>query len=103
MDVRMASSVCNKPQILSTGAASGLLLAAATSQVGLGLLCFVALIPLLWLIDRGARPRAAAAAGWLAGAILFGVALAWVPIAGFRGLLLLFLILFKSNLAGWSW
>jgi len=88
----MASSVCSKPQILSAGAASGLLLAAATSQVGLGLLCFVALIPLLWLIDRGARPSAAAAAGWLAGAILFGVALAWVPIAGFRGLLLLFLI-----------
>jgi apolipoprotein N-acyltransferase len=88
----MVANVCSRLQIVQAGAASGLLLAAATSQIGLGLLCFVALIPLLLLIDRGARPRAAGAAGWLAGVILFGVALAWVPLAGFRGLPLLLLI-----------
>ena len=76
-------------QVLGAGGAAGVLLLAATAQVGVGLLCFVALLPLLALIDSGVRPGAAAAAGWLCGIVLFGSVLAWAPIAGYRGVLLL--------------
>jgi apolipoprotein N-acyltransferase len=67
---------------------SGVLLAVATAQVGFGLLCFVALVPLLAAIDAGPSPRRAACAGWLCGIIFFGSALAWVPLSGFGGSLL---------------
>jgi apolipoprotein N-acyltransferase len=60
---------------------------------------FVALVPLLAYIDRGARPRAAAACGWLAGLIFFACALAWVPLAGFRGHLLLVVGLYVAVVA----
>jgi apolipoprotein N-acyltransferase len=77
------------PRDVWSGAAlSGVLLATATAQVGFGLLCFVALVPLLAAIDAGATPRRAAAAGWLCGIVFFGSALAWVPLSGFGGSLL---------------
>ena len=71
-----------------SAAASAALLAAATAQIGLGLLVFVGLVPLLLAIDRDPHPGRAAAAGWFCGILFFSAALAWVPLAGFRGLLL---------------
>ena len=76
------------PEPWFSAALSAGLLSAATSQLGLGLLAFIALVPLLRAIDDDPRPWRAAAAGWLCGALFFGVALAWVPLAGFRGVLL---------------
>lgn len=67
---------------LASGGLSGLLLAAATAQVGLGPLCFVALVPLLIRIDAGAPPSQAAVAGGLGGVLFFGCALGWVPAVG---------------------
>jgi apolipoprotein N-acyltransferase len=56
--------------------------------VGLGWLSFVALVPLLVAVDRGAGLRRAALAGWIAGVVFFAFALAWIPLAGIRGALL---------------
>lgn len=81
------------------GLASGALLAAATAQIGLGLLVVVALWPLLRAIDRGASPAAAAVAGWVGGVLLFGVAALWVVLAGFRGVLLGVLAVYVGILA----
>ena len=64
---------------------SGFLLAAATAQLGLGLVAFVALVPFLSAIDAAPSPRRAAGAGWVCGVIFFTCALAWVPLSGQRG------------------
>jgi apolipoprotein N-acyltransferase len=73
--------------------------------VGLGLLAFVALLPLLCIVDSGASPARAGAAGWLSGVVLFGCALAWVPLSGFGGILLAvaiaYVLLVAVSLAAW--
>ena len=74
---------------LAAGALSGVLLAAATAQVGVGWLAFVGLLPLLRAIASGAGPARAAAAAWLGGVIFFAVGFAWMPLAGFGGVPLL--------------
>ncbi|MEE8557910.1 MAG: apolipoprotein N-acyltransferase [Myxococcota bacterium] len=70
------------------GCLTGALLALATAQVGLGVVGFLGLVPLLVAIDRGVSPRSAALGGWLGGILFFSVALAWIPLSGFRGTLL---------------
>jgi apolipoprotein N-acyltransferase len=64
---------------------SGVLIALATADLGSGLLGFCALLPLLLAIDAGVPARRAATLGWLAGAIAYGVGMAWAPLAGIRG------------------
>ena len=70
------------------GCLTGALLALATAQVGLGVLGFVGLVPLLVAIDRGSSPCRAALGAWLGGVLFFSVALAWIPVSGFRGTVL---------------
>ncbi|MBW2414322.1 MAG: apolipoprotein N-acyltransferase [Deltaproteobacteria bacterium] len=84
---------------LAAGALSGALLAVATAQVGLGLLAFAGLVPLLWAIDRGGSAAAAAGAGAAGGLVFFGCAVSWVPLAGFGGPLVLFLCIYVAGLA----
>ena len=81
------------------GLLSGALLAACTSQIGLGPLCFVALVPLLVALDRAPRAAPAFRAGSLCGAVLFGCALSWVPLAGYRGPGLMLLAVYVALLA----
>ena len=76
-----------------------MLLALATAQVGLGVVGFAALVPLLLLIDRGVGPLAAGAAGWLAGLVLYGCALAWIPLSSFPPRLVLVAALYVPLLA----
>jgi apolipoprotein N-acyltransferase len=64
---------------------SGALVALATTDLAPGWLGFAALLPLLAAIDGGLAPRRAAAFGWLAGAALYGIGLAWAPLSGIRG------------------
>jgi apolipoprotein N-acyltransferase len=84
---------------------SAALLVAATAQVGLGLVSFLALVPLLCAIDSGAPPGRAAAAGWLCGAVFFACALAWAPLSGIRGVPLAvasaYVLLMAGSLAVW--
>lgn len=88
------------PRDVWSGAAlSGVLLAAATAQVGLGLLCFVALVPLLAAIDAGVTPRRAAGAGWLCGIVFFGSGVASITPPGFRGSLLAVAIAYALAMA----
>ncbi len=82
------SATSPPPGLLTLGAAalgSGLLLGLATTQLGLGLLGFVAAVPLLMAIDAGAGPARGAFAGWLAGALCFGIGLLFAPLSGVRG------------------
>jgi apolipoprotein N-acyltransferase len=57
--------------------ASGALLAAAFPALDLGPLALVALVPLLLVVET-ARPRRAAALGYLAGLVFFGLHLLWI-------------------------
>jgi apolipoprotein N-acyltransferase len=57
--------------------ASGALLAAAFPALDLGPLALVALVPLLLVVET-ARPRRAAALGYLAGLTFFGLHLLWI-------------------------
>ena len=79
--------------------ASGLLLGAATTQLGLGLLCFAALVPWLAALDRQPSSGLAGAAGALGGFVFFSFAFAWVPMAGYGGSLLLYLGCYVAVLA----
>ena len=84
---------------LACGGLSGLLLAAATAQIGLGPLCFAGLVPLFLRIDAGASPADSAAAGGLAGAVFFGFALGWVPAVGLGSALIPLLAIYVLALA----
>ena len=56
---------------------SGALLAAAFPALDLGPLALVALVPLLLVVET-ARPRQAAALGYVAGLAFFGLHLLWI-------------------------
>ncbi len=75
-----------RPHVWLSLPVSGVLVAAATTGLAPGWLGFVALLPLLAAIDAGLAPGRAAAGGWLAGAALYGIGLAWAPLSGIRGL-----------------
>lgn len=85
--------------VLLAGALTGGLLALSTAQIGAGVAAFVALAPLLLVIDRGAPPWAAVLGSWLGGVVFFAVALAWIPLAGFRGSVLGLLAVYVATLA----
>jgi apolipoprotein N-acyltransferase len=57
-------------------AATGVLLALARPPADLGLLAFVALIPLLWSL-RGVSPRRAALLAFVAGCVYYGLLVSW--------------------------
>jgi apolipoprotein N-acyltransferase len=65
---------------------SGALVALATTDLAPGWVGFAALLPLLAAIDAGLTPGRAVATGWLAGAALYGIGLAWAPLSGIRGI-----------------
>jgi apolipoprotein N-acyltransferase len=61
--------------------ATGLLLAAAFPNLNAWPLAFVALVPLLLVVERR-RPAAAFRLGWLAGLVFFGLHAQWVALIG---------------------
>ena len=54
---------------LAAAAAAGLLLFTANPPLDLGPVAFVALIPLLWALDRAGGPRRAAIVGFVFGLV----------------------------------
>ncbi len=76
-DVRGAAGKPGWRQIAGA-VASGLLLAASFPRIDQPWLAWVALVPLLAAI-RGARPRRAAALGWLTGFVFFVTSVYWIP------------------------
>ena len=65
-----------RPWFLSV--ASGLLLVAAFPKWNLGFLAWVALVPLLLVLERAPRVRTAFGLGYLCGAVFFGGTIYWV-------------------------
>ncbi|NNK90855.1 MAG: apolipoprotein N-acyltransferase [Acidimicrobiia bacterium] len=65
-----------------TAAASGLLLVLAFPPFDFGVLAFVAPVPLLWGLRHTERPGTALAAGFVFGAIFFGILLRWILVIG---------------------
>ena len=64
---------------VALGLLSGLLLALATSPLGLGFLAFPSLAPLLYVAVRAATLRRAAWSGFACGLAFFGAGFLWVP------------------------
>jgi apolipoprotein N-acyltransferase len=69
------------PSVLAAALASGVLLGVATLPGPFGPLAFVGFLPLLRAVARGLPPRRAAAAGFSAGLVYFGIGFGWVPLA----------------------
>ncbi len=66
------------PAASGLAAACGAIMALAQPPWSLALFVFVALPPLLWLMDGAQGPRAAFWRGWAAGAGFFGLGLFWI-------------------------
>lgn len=63
---------------MALAALAGAVLALAQPPVSFPLVCFLALPPLLWLVDGASGPRAAFARGWAAGVGCFAAGLFWI-------------------------
>ncbi len=63
---------------MAVAALAGAALALAQPPVSWPLACFLALPPLLWLVDGASGPRAAFARGWAAGVGCFAAGLFWI-------------------------
>ena len=72
-------------EALMLGTLSGALLGVASLPGPLGVLGFVALVPLLIAVDRGATVFTASLAGFLAGLLQFGIGFGFIPFAAVGG------------------
>jgi apolipoprotein N-acyltransferase len=69
--------VINRRPRFVAAAATGVLLALSRPPADIGVLAFIALIPLLWSL-RGASPRFAALLAFVAGCVYYGLLVSWV-------------------------
>lgn len=95
-------------EALVLGTLSGALLGVASLPGPLGVLGFVALVPLLIAIDRGATVFTATLAGFLAGLLQFGIGFGFIPFASIGGgpallaVYLLGILLLAAGTAGYA-
>ena len=84
---------------LWAGVASGLLLGFALAPRATGPLVFVALIPLIAVLDAAPPLRLAMRAGFACGLVFFWMGFQWVPFAGTGGIGVLAFLIFPPALA----